>query len=102
MIFSNFKKKGKEMALTADEFKEIIKDGFGQRYEDTDEGESELRCFTCGAKAVLKESFFSDDIVCENDHKEDLKDFLVKHTAMRDGITDIALQKEKCNFESSK
>jgi len=87
------------MGLSASDFKDIISDGFGQRYEDSDEGESELRCFTCGKKAQLDEGFFSDKVICDDNHEQELKEFLVEHTAMRDGITDRSL-KMMCSFDN--
>ena len=90
------------MGLDSDEFKRIFDDGFCQRYEDNDEGESELRCFTCGKKAELKDvgSFIEDyKVVCEDEHEAEMIDFLVEHTNMRDGVTDRALSM-MCSFDN--
>jgi len=87
------------MGLDKDDFKTIFEDGFKQKFEGK---ESELRCFTCGKKATLKNvgNFFIEDykIVCEDNHEEELLDFLVIHIRMRDGVTDRALL-SYCSFE---
>jgi len=99
MIFFNFNQKGENMGMTSSEFKEIIRDGFGQRYRDTSEGESELRCFTCGSKARLGRVRRRWRVKCENGHNQKMMDFLVEHTAMRDGVTDRTL-KMMCSFDN--
>ena len=103
MIYNSFNQKTKEtqtMSLSTDEFKEIYEDAFKLRYEDNDDGESELRCFECGEKAILDEGFFSSNIVCDNNHEWELFDYLKEYIYMRDGITRITLN-DNCNIDRS-
>ena len=86
-----FLKKGAYMGMTSSEFKEFIRDGYGMRYRDSDEGESELRCFTCGKKARLGRVRRKWRVKCIDGHNQKMKDFLLELIRMRDGITDMAL-----------
>jgi len=75
------------MSLSSKQFKEIFKKGYKIRYEDNDNGESQLRCFECGEKAEFKKKGRRWRIRCENKHKWHMYDYLLEYTIMRDGIT---------------
>ena len=103
MIYNSFNQKTKEtqtMSLSSKEFKDIYENAFKLRYEDNDDGESELRCFECGEKAELKKKSRKWRIRCSNKHKWKMSDYLKEYIYMRDGITRITLN-DNCNIDKS-
>jgi hypothetical protein len=75
------------------EFINLIKKGYNKKkykYEDAENGESEIYCFKCGSQAGLKNS----RVKCINGHKEKLFDYILKLTeAEHDLLT--------CKFNSN-
>ena len=73
--------------MNSKDFKNIMKNAFIVDYEGED---SELRCFKCGESTELKKIKKNDKtkwkVVCVNNHKYNLMEFLVKHIHMRDAV----------------
>ena len=84
------------MGLSSNQFKEIMTNGFKKRYEDNEEGESELRCFNCGNKTQLLWLGYKWRVECENGHEWYMFDYLIEYIIMRDGITKCAIE-TKCD-----
>lgn len=74
------KKKGKKM--NTNDFGNIMNNGFKVDYKGED---SELRCFECGEYSEMDKVKGKWKMVCKNNHKYELIDFLVLHIDMRDG-----------------
>mgnify|MGYP006995578124 CR=1 FL=1 len=77
--------------MTANDFRIIMEGGFKAKYKN---GESEVRCFECGEVS----SIGGNKMVCVNNHKIKLIDFIVRHIDMRDGVAK-ALLRGDCEYK---
>jgi len=70
--------------MTKKEFKKIFNKGFNKWILKGEN--SELKCFTCGELAEMKKINRRTKIICVNNHRYNLIDYLIRNTAVRDGL----------------
>lgn len=91
--------------MNTKDFKNIMNNAFRVDFQGND---SEVRCFKCNEKSELKRIWTKNKrnrrwtrkwkMVCNNNHRYNLIDWLVEHIDMRDGVAKVILRGD-CNYQ---